>query len=88
MTRNYCISLNLMALSSEVKKQDLNKKIGKRIVEMRKKKGLSQSELARACEKDRQWIDRLEKGRTTPTIYSLHLVAGALEEPMIELVKI
>ena len=72
----------------QVKKTDLNKRIGKRIVEVRKKKGLSQSDLARACEKDRQWVHRLEKGQITPTIYSLHQVASALEEPLVELMKI
>ncbi|HEU5292192.1 MAG TPA: helix-turn-helix transcriptional regulator [Cyclobacteriaceae bacterium] len=70
-----------------MKKQELAKKIGKRIVYLRKKKGWTQSDLARACIKDRQSIERLESGNTNPTLYTLNEVANALEEPLIELFK-
>ena len=62
-----------------VKKTDLNKKIGLRIVDLRKKKGWNQSELARACGKDRQAIEKLENGKVNPTLYSLYEIAKALE---------
>ena len=70
-----------------MKKEDLAKKIGKRIVYLREKKGWKQADLARACEKDPQTIERLESGNTNPTLYTLHEVASALEEPLIELFK-
>jgi putative transcriptional regulator len=65
-----------------VKKADLNKKIGQRIIALREKKGLSQSDLARACSKDRQAIEKLENGRVNPTLYTLYEVAKALELPL------
>jgi putative transcriptional regulator len=65
-----------------VKKADLNKKIGQRIIALREKKGLSQSDLARACSKDRQAIEKLENGRVNPTLYTLYEVAKALEIPL------
>ena len=71
-----------------LKKQLLNKKIGRRIAELRKKKGWSQSELARACMKDRQVIERLERGGTNATAYTLHEISTALGVSLDELVKI
>lgn len=62
-----------------VKKTELNKKIGQRIVDLRKKQGWSQSDLARACGKDRQAIEKLENGKVNPTLYSLYEIAKALE---------
>jgi transcriptional regulator with XRE-family HTH domain len=62
-----------------VKKSELNKKIGLRIIELREKKGLSQADLARACGKDRQAIEKLENGRVNPTLFTLFEVAKALE---------
>lgn len=62
-----------------MKKSDLNKKVGQRIIELREKKGWSQSDLARACGKDRQAIEKLENGKVNPTLYSLFEIAEALE---------
>jgi putative transcriptional regulator len=69
-----------------VKKNDLNKKIGQRIIELREKKGWLQVDLARACAKDRQAIEKLENGRVNPTLYSLYEIAKALEVPLSSLV--
>lgn len=71
-----------------VKKEELAKKVGKRIVQLRIKKGWTQSDLARACMKDRQAIERIENGKTNPTIYTLYEMASVLEEPVSELLKL
>ena len=65
-----------------VDKEQLKKKIGQRIVELRKKKGWSQSDLARACNKDRQAMEKLENGKVNPTLYSLLEISKALETPL------
>ena len=67
-------------------KEQLKKKVGQRIVELRSQKGWSQSDLARACNKDRQALEKLENGKVNPTIYSLLEIAKALEVPLKELV--
>ena len=67
-------------------KDNLNKKIGQKIVELRVSKGWSQSDLAKACNKDRQGIEKLEKGKVNPTFYTLYEVAKALEVPVSVLV--
>lgn len=54
------------------------KKLGKRIVEIRKEKGISQAELARLCFKDPQSIERLENGKVNPSIYYLQEIANGL----------
>lgn len=67
-------------------KEQLKKKVGQRIVELRTKKGWSQSDLARACDKDRQALEKLENGKVNPTIYSLLEIAKALGIPLKKLV--
>lgn len=66
-------------------KEELKKKIGQRIVELRSQKGWSQSDLARACNKDRQALEKLENGKVNPTVYSLLEIAKALEVSLKEL---
>ena len=61
-----------------VTKDELKSKIGKRIIELRTQRGWSQSDLARACNKDRQAIEKLENGKVNPTLYSLQEVSEAL----------
>lgn len=70
-----------------VTKDELKRNIGKRIIELRTLKGWSQSDLARACNKDRQALEKLENGKVNPTIYSLLEIAKALEVSLQELVK-
>ena len=67
-------------------KEQLKKKIGQRIVELRTQKGWSQSDLARACNKDRQAMEKLENGKVNPTLYSLLEISKALEVPLKKLV--
>ncbi len=67
-------------------KEQLKKKVGQRIVELRSQKGWSQSDLARACNKDRQALEKLENGKVNPTIYSLLEIAKALEVSLKDLV--
>ena len=68
-------------------KDELKKKVGQRIVELRTKKGWSQSDLARACNKDRQALEKLENGKVNPTIYSLLEISKALGVSLHQLVK-
>lgn len=69
-----------------VKKEELQKKIGQRIIELRNQKGWSQSDLARACNKDRQSIERIENGKVAPSLYSLYEISKALEISMAKIV--
>ena len=68
-------------------KDKFKKLLGQRIVALRSKKGWSQADLARACGKDRQAIEKLENGRVNPTIFSLFEVANSLGVPIAALLE-
>lgn len=66
-------------------KKNFLKSLGKRIASLREKNGLNQSQLALECEKDRQSINRLEKGNVNPSIYYLQQICKALDVSLSEL---
>ena len=68
-------------------KDELKHKIGQRIIELRTQIGWSQSDLARACNKDRQAIEKLENGKVNPTLYSLLEISQAIGVSLDKLVK-
>lgn len=69
-------------------RDQLKKEFGKRIIMLREQKGWSQSDFARACNKDRQAIEKLENGKVNPTLYTLLELANALEISLGELVDL
>ena len=60
-------------------KSELSKKIGAKIKIVRKQKGISQAELARLCDKDRQHIELIENNKVSPNVYTLYLISLALD---------
>jgi len=71
-----------------VTRDKLKQALGKRIIRLREQKGWTQADLARACNKDRQAIEKLENGRVNPTLYTLLEIANALEVSLSELVDL
>jgi putative transcriptional regulator len=87
---NYYISVvfffsGLFFLYTIMKKR-LLKKLGARVKNIRKAKGITQAELAYSIDKDQSSIQRLEKGRINPSFYYLHEVAQGLDVPIKDLV--
>lgn len=77
---------NLVAVKGcMMTKEAFLKNLGKNITRLREKGGMSQTELALKLDKDRQSMNRVEKGRTNPTIYFLNEIAKELDIPLIEL---
>lgn len=62
-----------------MKKEQLLKKLGNRIREIRIEKGMTQAELANSISKDQQSVQRLESGNVNPSIYYLHEIAIGLD---------
>jgi putative transcriptional regulator len=60
-------------------------KLGANIARLREKAGLSQTELALRCDKDRQSLNRLEKGRINPSAFYLLEIAVELKVPLKDL---
>jgi len=57
---------------------DLYVGLGQRIRKIRKERGLKQTELANQCDIEPSNLNRIEMGRTNPTIRTLTLIANAL----------
>ena len=75
-------------MSRIMTREQLKTELGKRIIRLRKQKGWSRSDFARACNKDRQAIEKLENGKVNPTLYTLLELAIALEVSLSELVDL
>ena len=69
-------------------KQQFLEKLGKRIVSIREERSMSQAELARACSKDAQSIERVENAKTNPTAYYLYEVSKALNVNVKDLLDV
>jgi transcriptional regulator with XRE-family HTH domain len=68
-------------------KLDYLQKIGVRIKTLRKKKGMTQQELAFLCNFEKSNMSRIEKGKTNPTILTLQKISKALKVPLEDLLK-
>lgn len=51
---------------------------GKRLREMRKRKGISQETLALVCDLDRTYIGSVERGERNISLINMHKIANAL----------
>lgn len=58
------------------------KKLGKNVARLREEAGFTQAEFALKCDKDKQSMNRIEKGRINPTAYSLLQLAVELDIPL------
>lgn len=70
-----------------MEKEVLLKKLGDRIREIRKEKGITQVQLAHSIGKDQQSVQRLEAGNINPSFYYLHEIAQGLNVSLEELTK-
>lgn len=74
--------IEISRLSNEIPKL-----VGEQIVTFRKMRNLSQTELAQMVGKDRQYLYKIEKGRVTPNITTLSILAKALNVSLSELLE-
>ena len=69
-------------------RENTPKLICKLIREQRLKQKITQTELAEAVGKDRQYMYKIESGKVTPNITTIAILAEALEISLHELLKI
>lgn len=85
----YYIFFQIANLVSSIHKEmgidAFQKKLGKQIAAHRKKAGLTQAALALRIDKDRQWLNYIEKGKGNPTVKTLFLIAAELDIAMKDL---
>tara|TARA_B110001469_G_C9642189_1_gene323260 strand:- start:222 stop:467 length:246 start_codon:yes stop_codon:yes gene_type:complete len=64
------------------------KELGNHIKSIRKKKKMSQSEVANLCGKERQSYQRVESGNINPTVWYLQHIAISLEVELKDLLDV
>jgi transcriptional regulator with XRE-family HTH domain len=67
--------------------QEVHKKLGKRIAELRKKKGFSQEAFAHECGFHRSYMGALERGEKNVTLAMVNKVAKTLKISLSELFR-
>ncbi len=70
-----------------MEKEELITALGKQLRKIRKERNLTQSELASTIGKDRQSYQRIELGKTNPTVGYLCEIANGLKIPIYDLFK-
>lgn len=60
-------------------------KLGKQIAKLRKQRKISQVDFAYMIDKEKQNLNRIEKGKTNPTVWTLNQIAKLLEVPIQKL---
>jgi len=63
------------------------KQVGHRIKTLRKRKGLSQEELASQAKIHRTYMGKIERGESNPPLYTLFKISKALSVHISELFK-
>lgn len=66
---------------------DIRVKIGKRLRELRTKKGLSQEKFSFICDLDRTYIASIEQGKRNVSIANIEKIAKALDMTVYEFFK-
>jgi len=67
--------------------QEVQKKLGKRIAELRRKRGFSQEGFAHECGFHRSYMGAVERGEKNITLAMVNKVAKALRISLAELFK-
>jgi len=63
-------------------KASIPKEVGNRVRFFRKKRGITQTQLAQLVGKDRQYLYKIEKGVVTPNVVTISILAITLEVPL------
>ena len=72
----------------EAAEDQIKKKFGNRLRELRQEKGLSQEALAFACGLDRTYIGGIERGERNLSLVNIYKIAEALGLPVKELFRL
>lgn len=67
------------------KKEEVQKKFGKRLAELRVSKDITQENFAFELDVDRTYISYIERGKRNPSLYMLWKIARALKVEFSEL---
>ncbi len=68
-----------------MKQVDFQIKLGQQIAKLRKQKQFSQVEFAYMIDKEKQNLNKIEKGKTNPTSWTMYKISELLEVSIAEL---
>jgi transcriptional regulator with XRE-family HTH domain len=74
--------------ADKLTKEQLSQKIGEKIRHVRLELNITQVELARRCEKDKQHLELIENGKVSPNIYTIYLISVALNLELGDLLNL
>lgn len=78
-----------MAIGAIIEKSKFNKLLGKRIKQIREKKGMSLKDFeTKDGAIDRHALSRIETGQTTPSAYTLYKISHILEVDLRDLCEL
>ena len=68
-----------------MQQKEFQLKLGKQIAKLRKQRKISQVDFAYMLDKEKQNLNRIEKGKTNTTAWTLNQIAKLLEVPIQKL---
>ena len=68
-------------------KVEISEKVGKKLNQIRTRKGLTQEELAHEAGLNRAYIGYIERGERNPSIFVMAKIADALQVKLFELFR-
>lgn len=75
---------NTSSINQELTEEDENKKLGKRLRELRQERGLTIREVSARSGISVNAISMIENGRTSPSVHTLHEIAKIIKTPVAE----
>jgi transcriptional regulator with XRE-family HTH domain len=62
----------------DARREEIRKRFGGRLRQLRKARGLSQEEVALRSDLDRSYLGKIERGESNVSLVNIHRIAGAL----------
>lgn len=85
----FCLSqragLGMSKRESGMSERPVELNVGRRLRDLRKRKGLTQRDLAHTCDMSANTVGLIERGECSPSVSTLHRLALALEAPIVDL---
>ncbi|HEV2323756.1 MAG TPA: helix-turn-helix transcriptional regulator [Terracidiphilus sp.] len=79
------LKIPAVKMAKPISPEEVRKRFGERIREIRRKKGVSQEDLALACDVDRAFLGGVERGERNISLLNIYKIARGLKVPAREL---
>lgn len=83
--REKILKIPTVKAAMPISPEQVQKRFGDRIREIRRRKGISQEDLALACDIDRAYLGAVERGQRNISLLNIYKIARGLKVPAREL---